>query len=151
MSEFSSSENPAPAGNLAGIIQLIRRICLYREQGETDRAARLHTDELLSAVAEYRLWHGPDSLTDEKLCVIFVHETETVREAMALAAMVVPDLARVVPPAPGHPKPVFPPARKMGSLKPFPDNPPAIPELLDGMLAAEPFGRQFPSAGEKQS
>lgn len=105
---------------------------------------RLHTDELLSAVAEYRLWHGPDSLSDEKLCVIFVHETENVREAMAVAAMVVPDLARIVPSAPERPVPVFPSVVKMGSLKPFPDNPPAMAELLNAMLTAAPPTGQAP-------
>jgi hypothetical protein len=138
VSEFSSSEHLDPAGDFTGIVRLVRRICLYREQGDAGRAERLQADELVSAVAAYRLWHGPDSLTDEKLWAIFVSEAEHVREAIAFASMVVPDLVRIVPATDAEPEPVFRPLPKPGSLKPFPDNPPAITELLDAMLAAQP-------------
>jgi hypothetical protein len=135
VSDSSSSESAA--AGLTGIIRLVRRICLFREQGETARAAQLHAGELVSAIAEYRLWHGPDSLTDEKLCMLFVNETEHVREAMALAAVLAPDLAGVVPPGDPEAEPVFPPMRPLGSVKPFPDGPPAIGELLDAMMVAK--------------
>ncbi len=147
----SFSSDSDSAADLTGIIRLVRRICLYREQGETARAARLHADELVAAIAEYRLWHGPDSLTDEKLCVLFVNETDHVREAMALAAALAPDLAGVVPPEGPEAEPVFPPVKPLGSVKPFPDNPPAITELLDAMLTAEPPEQRPRSADRRQS
>jgi hypothetical protein len=136
VSDSHFNDSSAAAEDLTGIIRLVRRICLFREQGETARAAHLHADELLSAIAEYRLWHGPQSLTDEKLCVLFVNETEHVREAMALAAIVAPDLARLVQPEGPESEPIFPRIQPVGSIKPFPDGPPPITELLDGMMAA---------------
>jgi hypothetical protein len=141
VSDFSSSDS---AADLPGIIRLVRRICLFREQGETARAARLHADELVSAIAEYRLWHGPESLTEEKLCAIFVNETEHVREAIALAVVLAPELARLIPRGDAESEPVFPQMRSLGSVKPFSDRPPAIAELLDAMLDAG-----GPSAGDE--
>lgn len=148
VNESSSSDSPAASGDLGGIIRLVRRICLYREQGDGERAARLQADELVSAVAAYRLWHGPDSLTEEKLCGIFVNETDHVREAMAIAAVVAPDLATLVPPSESEAESVFPPMRPLGSMRPFPDGPPAISELLDAMRSAEPSERRESKANE---
>lgn len=145
MSDYASSES---AADLTGIIRLVRRICLYREQGETARAARLQADELVAAIAEHRLWHGPESLTDEKLCALFVSETDHVREAMAIAAALAPDLAAVVAPPDPEREPMFPPMRPLGSIKPFPDRPPAIRELLDALMTANtPSRREPPAAG----
>jgi hypothetical protein len=144
VNDASSSENPASAGDLTEITRLVRRICLFREQGDNARADRLQTDELLTRVAEYRLWHGPETLTDEKVCTLFVSETDHVREAMALAAALAPDLAAVVPPESPEAESVFPPMRPLGTVKPFPDQAPAVGELLDAMRSAK-----APSRGEQ--
>jgi hypothetical protein len=147
VSELSSSDSAAAAEDLTGIIRLIRRICLLREQGEAGRAGRLHADELVAAIAKYRLWHGPESLTDEKLCVLFVNETEHVREAMALAAVLAPELVPLVAPEGSvEAEPVFAPIRPLGSVRPFPGGPPAIRELLDALLTAKASERRDSSA-----
>jgi hypothetical protein len=142
LNDYPSSDRPAAAEGLAGIIRLIRRVCLYREQGEAASASRLQSGELASAVAEYRLWHKPESLTEEQICALFVNETEHVREAMVLAEIMAPQLARLLSPSAPLPVPVFPsvpPGR--AAVRPLADGPPAITDLLDAMLAAERPGR----------
>lgn len=120
------------------MIRLVRRVCILREQGRMADANRLQAGELAAAIAAYRLWHGPGNLTEQMVCAMFMSETELIREAMVIAEVVAPDLAAMVPPSGAAPEPVFPEGRRMGSIKPFPDQPPAIGELLDAMLAAEP-------------
>jgi hypothetical protein len=150
LNDFASSERVAIAEDLAGIIRLVRRICILREQGEADRAARLHADELVAAIAEYRLWHGPDSLTDEKICAVFVNETELVQEAMVLAELMAPQLARLLPQARPGAAPMVPSApAERAAIRPLPEGPPAITDLLDAMLAAERPGRP-PPANQRQ-
>lgn len=127
------------------MIRLVRRVCILREQGRVADANRLQAGELAAAIAAYRLWHGPGSLTEQMVCAMFMSETELIREAMVIAEVVAPDLAAMVPAGGSSSAPVFPPIRPLGSLKPFPDQPPAIGELLDAMLAAEP-----PEAGPAQ-
>lgn len=141
----------AEAERLAAIIRLIRRICLLRQRGGVAEANRLQAGELVAAVAEFRLWHGPASLTDEKICALFMNETESVREAMVLAEIMAPNLATLASPHQPAEAPVFPPVRPLGSIKPFPDGPPAIGDLLDAMLAAKPPQPQEPPAGERRS
>lgn len=137
---------------MAGIIRLIRRVCLLREQGGTAEANRLQAGELNAAIAEFRLWHGPESLTEEKVCALFMNETDVVREAMVLAEIMAPQLARLLPLAQARAEPVFPvvPAER-GNIRPLADGPPAISDLLDAMLAAERPGRQFPPANQRES
>ena len=137
---------------MAGLIRLIRRICLLREQGSVGEANRLQAGEFAAAVVEFRLWHGPASLTDEKVCTLFMHETELVREAMVLAEILAPQLARLLPLAQSQAAPVFPvvPA-ELEAARPIPDGPPVISDLLDAMLAAERPGRRSPPANQRQS
>lgn len=152
LNDYPSSDRPAAAEGLAGIIRLIRRVCLFREQGEAAQASRLQAGALGSAVAEYRLWHGPDSLTEEKVCALFVSETEHVREAMVLAEIMAPQLARLLAPGAPSPAPVFPPEPSArAQARPIPDGPPAISDLLDAMLAAERPGRRSPPAKHHES
>lgn len=148
LNDLPSDGRLAEAERLAGIIRLIRRICLLREQGGTAEANRLQAGELVAAVAEFRLWHGPGNLTEEKICALFVNETELVREAMVLAHIMAPDLATLASPHQPAEAPVFPPVRPLGSIKPFPDGPPAIGDLLDAMLAAKPPQSKAPPANE---
>jgi hypothetical protein len=152
LNDYPSSDRPAAAEGLAGIIRLIRRVCLYREQGEAASAGRLQSGELASAIAEYRLWHGPESLTEDQLCALFVSETEHVREAMVLAEIMAPQLARLLSPSSPPPAPVFPSAPPgRAAVQPLAEGPPAITDLLDAMLAAERPGRRSPSAKHHES
>jgi hypothetical protein len=152
LNDYPSSDRPAAAEGLAGIIRLIRRVCLYREQGDAASASRLQSGELAAAIAEYRLWHGPENLTEDTVCALYVNETEHVREAMVLAEIMAPQLARLLSPSAPPPGPVFPatpPDR--ASAQPITGGPPAITDLLDAMLAAERPGRNSAPAKNRQS
>lgn len=152
LNDYPSSDRPAAAEGLAGIIRLIRRICLLREQGATAQANRLQAGELTAAVAEFRLWNGPDNLTEEKLCALFVSETELVREAMVLAEILAPQLVKLLPlAASAGPAPVFPTVLPDKPFRPLPDGPPAISDLLDAMLAAERPGRRSAPSTHRES
>lgn len=151
LNDHPSSNRAAEAERLAGLSRLIRRVCLLREQGNAGEANRLQAGELAGAIAEFRLWHGPESLTEAKVCALFLSETELVREALVLAEIMAPQLARLLPLAQPRTEPVFPavPAER-AAARPMTDGPPAISDLLDAMLAAERPGRHFPPADERQ-
>ncbi len=138
---------------MAGIVRLIRRVCLLREQGDPASADRLQSAELVPAVRDFRLASGPASLTEEKLCALFLSETEHVAEAMVLAELLVPQLARLLPGAAGEPRPTLfvpvPATAPAGRLTPGLS--PAIPDLLDAMLAAERHGRRPSPATHRES
>ena len=137
-----SHDCPAEAGRLTEIIRLIRRICVLREQGGNAEANRLQAGELAAAVTEFRLGHGPESLTEEKVCALFMSETELVHEAVVLAEIMAPQLARLLPLAQARTEPVFPAIpTERARVRVLPDGPPAISDLLDAMLAAERPGR----------
>jgi hypothetical protein len=146
--DLPSPDRPAEAGRLAAISGLVRRICLLREQGCAAEANRLQAAELDGAIAEFRRCHGPGSLTDEKVCTVFLHETELVQKAMLLAEIIAPQLARLLPPDRPRTYPVFPAAPMERAPVHPADGPPAISDLLDAMLAAERPGRRFPPAGQ---
>ena len=152
MNTHPSSDRAAEAGRLAGIVRLIRRICLLREQGDAATAGRLQAGELASAVADFRLVAGPAGLSEEKLCALFVSEAEHVAEAMVLAELLVPQLARLMPGVGAARVPLFAPtpvAAPAGRLAP--GESPAIPDLLDAMLAGERTGRRHPAATSRES
>jgi hypothetical protein len=152
LSTHPSSDRATEAGRLAGIVRLIRRICLLREQGDAATAGRLQAGELASAVADFRLAAGPASLSEEKLCALFVSEAEHVAEAMVLAELLVPQLARLMPGIGAARVPLFVPtpvAAPAGRLAP--GESPAIPDLLDAMLAGERTGRRHPTAPSRES
>jgi hypothetical protein len=152
LNDLPSNDRPAEAERLAGIIRLVRRVCLLREQGKVGEANRLQAGELVAAIAEFRLWHGPEGLTEEKVCALFVNETELVREAMVLAEIMAPQLARLLPLAQASALPVFPSVPlATAPVRPLADGPPVIADLLDAMLAAERPGRRSPPANQRQS
>lgn len=137
---------------MAGIVRLIRRVCLLREQGDAVAATRLQDGELASAITAFRLASGPASLSEDQLCAMFVTEAEHVTEAVVLAELLAPQLARLLP-APGPARPALfaplpseaPPGRSV------PGAPPAISDLLDAMLAAERTGRRPSPATHRES
>jgi hypothetical protein len=138
-----TSTRPAEAEHLASIVRLVRRICLLREQGDQAGARRLQTGDLADAVKDVRLESGPASLSEEKLCALFVSESEHVAEAMVLAELLAPQLARLLPAADPSRTPLFasPPAAEPAT-RAIPGEAPAISDLLDAMLAAERPGRR---------
>jgi hypothetical protein len=145
-----SSNRPAEPERLAAIVRLVRRICLLREQGNPAEAGRLQVGELADAVRDFRLEFGPASLPDEKLCAMFVSEAEHIAEAMVLAELLAPQLARLCPAAGPSRTPQFA-ASPAATPAPrgAPDGSPAITDLLDAMLAAERTGRRPPSANHR--
>lgn len=120
------------------VIRLIRRICLLREQGDA-AASALERDQLAAAVQAARAKLGADALPESELRQIFARESERAAEALAIAELIVQQLA------PGSsgvargadlraPRPREPRA-------PAPSEPPAIADLLDAMLASESQAR----------
>lgn len=129
---------------MAGVSRLIRRICLLREQGSAGEAERLEREELPMA---WPAVTADEAAQADLLQRIFSRETERAADAAALSELLLPHLlARLTPPAipgrgtPSRPDPGLPaapvvrPAVSAGS--------PAIPDLLDAMLAAERSNRR---------
>ncbi len=146
----STHLEPAAAGRLAGITRLMRRICLLREQDDAGRASALQATELADAVREWRAAHGAEALSDDELRRLFAAEEQRVAEAVVLAELLIPQLVGGRPPVPAKPVPASPaparprtPAASSGS--------PAIPDLLDAMLAAERTGRRPAPALARES
>jgi hypothetical protein len=143
-------------GSAEALARLIRRICLLRERGNEAEAERIESDQLVSAIRDYRLEHGPEALPDEALQSIFTAEKTRATEAVLLAELLLPQLLehwpasgvasrRAVATGPadvaqseaaaasaGGPRGAHAPALGAG--------PPAIPDLLDAMLAYESAG-----------
>lgn len=128
---------------MAGIVRLIRRVCLLREQGDAVAAARLQDGELASAITAFRLESGPASLSEDRLGAIFISEAEHVAEAIILAELLAPQLARLLPgPGPSRPALFAPLPAAIPPSRSVPGEVPAISDLLDAMLAAERTGRR---------
>lgn len=141
-----SFHQPAVAEkSLAGIIRMIRQACVLRERGDGDGAARLRERELATAIRDCRLAHGPDALPESALQALFATEERRVAEAAILSELLVPRLAEAL--AAAHVRASAPGARPALGASPAPvaaapAGPPAIPDLLDAMLAAERTGRR---------
>ena len=135
---------------MAGIVRLIRRIWVLREQGEAAHAKHLQENELAVAIRDFRLALGPDALPETELQAIIATEEQRVAEAAILSELLLPRLAGLVPARPGllrsagaSPGPALAVAQAAG--------PPAISTLLDAMLAAERADRRLAPAGKRQS
>ena len=146
----STNLEPPVAGRVAGITRLMRRICLLREQGDAGQAAHLHEHDLAAAVRELRADHGAEAVSEDELRALFAAEEQRVAEAVVLAELLIPQLVGDRPPVPAKsiPAPAAPPrplapAAAAGS--------PAIPDLLDAMLAAERTGRRPSPASSRES
>jgi hypothetical protein len=145
-------QSPSPAPDrLAGIARVVRQICLLREQGELLRATRLQEDELPAAVRDLRLAHGPEVLAESELRALFAAEERRVGDAVILAELLLPRLVGNWPASSAGARPPvsLPPAASRG---PAPaGSVPAIPDLLDAMLAAERTGRRPAPAVKRES
>lgn len=137
------STHPESAPNAEGqrmgeIIRLVRRVCLLREDGEMLRARRFEQDELQPAIASYRKMQGDEALPERALTEIFAIEERRVADADALCELLVPRLAARLPSAisTGN-NPVAPVSRTPAVAVSAAAGPPAIPDLLDAMLALD--------------
>ena len=140
---------------MAGITRLVRQICLLREQGDAAQAAHLQGDELAAAVRDLRLAHGPEAFAESELSGLFAAEERRVAEAVILSELLIPRLVESWPASVG--------SRPSGPVRTFPAPPsvarapapaagsPAIPDLLDAMLAAERHGRRPAPANARES
>lgn len=133
------SFNPRPAGEepRAGIVRLIRRTCVLREQGD-EAAARMGEAEVARVVAACRATEGAAVLPEAEVHALFAAEQARVAEAAILSELLAPRLLAALPLTPDPPE--SRPVRSVASPAPAaaaPAGPPAIPDLLDAMLAAE--------------
>jgi hypothetical protein len=149
----ASQLTPGEGDRMAGIARVLRRICLLREQGDAAEAQRLRETELGNAVRDFRLKHGAESLSESELRALEQREEQRIADAVVLAELLIPQLVAartMAAPAPARREPDRHPAAAVIS---FPDNvsvaprapasgSPAIPDLLDAMLAAERNGRR---------
>lgn len=127
---------------LVRITRLVRRVCVLREQGETAEAKRLEDEKLGSEIRDLRLSQGPQALPEGELAALFATESKRAIEAVALAEMLIPQLLGRLPanpvPAPAPVRPFVPTSVPAPELRPATmGGSPAIPDLLDAMLARE--------------
>ena len=147
MNSTPTSYRSAGAIRLTGIARLVRRICLLREQGDAAGAAKLEGNELAPAVRDIRLAEGLESLPEGELQTMFLNEERRVADAMILAELLIPPLIASIPLAngAGH-RPIPPSGRATPAAFPLATDPaagsPAIPDLLDAMLAADAAARR---------
>jgi hypothetical protein len=148
----SSSQPPATDVRSAGVVRIVRQICLLREQGDVAQAARMQDNELATAVRDLRLAHGPEAFSDGELHELFVAEERRVTEAVILSELLLPRLLASWPAASAArgPRPVSAPLPAIRRPEPAAGSP-AIPDLLDAMLAAERPGRRLVPANPRES
>ncbi len=129
---------------------MVRRICLLREDGEMLRARRMEETELQPAVGEYRKMRGDEALPERALEEIFAIETRRVADADALCELLVPRLTARLPfgvsTGTTAAVPVSRVASPIGAIGAAPAGPPAIPDLLDAMLALDHAGSRRETA-----
>jgi hypothetical protein len=127
-----------PSERMVNIIRMVRRICVLREDGEMLDARRVEEGELLPAVEAFRKARGEEALPEPALQEIFAIETRRVADAGVLCELLVPRLAARLPTfAVAGAINAAPVTRVPSAAVPAPGGPPAIPDLLDAMLAAD--------------
>lgn len=145
----------APTERMVNIIRMIRRICLLREDGEMLDAKRVEDAELLPAVEAFRKARGEEALPEKALEEIYAIETRRVADAGVLCELLVPRLVARLPGlamagAVAGAVNVAPVSRAAAATVPSPGGPPAIPDLLDAMLAADRAGARDRSANRSK-
>lgn len=157
MNNPSLSQRPVVAGSVAGIARLVRQVCILREQGDTAGAVRLQETEVATAIRDHRLAHGPEALPDDELQALYAAEERRVADAAVLCELLIPRLSKVLPAAGFAPasgagnRSVFRPPVLVVSTATASAGSPAIPDLLDAMLAAERTDRRPLAAGKHES
>ena len=121
------------------IVRLVRRICLLNEQGRSAEAARLETTELAAALKAAREAGGAGDVAQEILTEIYAIEKERSANAVVLSELIVAQLHEYLFAAGPSRRTAFttaansPPAAPAAG--PASGGSPAIPDLLDAMLA----------------
>jgi hypothetical protein len=136
----------AASERMVEIIRMVRRICLLREDGDMLRARRVDETELQPAVDDYRKMRGDEALPDRALEEIFAIETRRVAEAEVLCELLVPRLVARWPVAVSPGTVDATPVSRISSPVAAPAGPPAIPDLLDAMLALDRAGARRSAA-----
>ena len=133
---------------------MVRQICLLREQGDAVQAAQLQENDLAAAVRDLRLAQGAAALPEAELQAMFATEEQRVADAVILSELLLP---RLVGKGPALSGPAHSGTRRAGQESPVvaakapAAGPPAIPDLLDAMLAAERTGRRQSTASSRES
>jgi len=129
------------ATNLEGdrdrLVRLVRRLCLLREQGHSAEAAQLEATGLPPLLKAFGIGAGSTASARDALAEIYAAEKERVANAVVLAELIAAQLDRshpAVAPA-GRAANPFPPLPADISAGEVPAGSPAIPDLLDAMLA----------------
>jgi len=146
-----SSHSPTEVSPLARITRCVRRICLLREQGDAEEAARFEKIDFADALRDLRLALGPEILPESELRAMFAAEEKRVADAVVLSELLIPQLVKSFPPFPATvaARAASLPAGERESASVLPRSPavaagvsPMIADLLDAMLASERTGRR---------
>jgi hypothetical protein len=120
---------------------LIRRLCLLREQAAEPEAVRRAENEFAAAVRDFRLAHGVEALPESDLEALVATEKSRVADALILSELLAPLLnaspRAAAASAVGNGQASPAPVRRATSPRPPTGESPAIPDLLDAMLAAD--------------
>ncbi len=123
---------------MAGIVALVRQICLLREQGDAARAASLQAGALAEAVRGLQEAEGPAALAEPEFAELFAREESRIADAQVLAELLAPRLRETLPAAGAARTTVVTTVTSVPARPPEPPAEPlSIPDLLDAMLAAE--------------
>lgn len=128
---------------------MVRQICLLREQGEAVAATRLEENDFATAVRDLRLAEGLEAVTEAELQAMFLNEERRVADAVVLAELLIPRLAGAMAPAAANgQRPATIQLRtrdepvSVTRVAESGAGSPAIPDLLDAMLAADSAARR---------
>ncbi len=137
---------------MAGVARLIRRVCVLREQGAAAAAVRLMDTELAEAILELRARPGGNRLPEPELQALYTLEARRVADAAVLCELMLPALLGHFSSAASSAPP--PASRLAGEpsvliARPPGTGSPAIPDLLDAMLAAERTNRRPPAPSQR--
>jgi hypothetical protein len=136
---------------------LYRRICVLRARGHSAEADRLYSTEFAQALEAGRSSTEADPDRDNRLQVLLAAEEERVAAAEALAALLAPLLVEQLrgllpagapdlsPARSGEPNP-FTETPVAALVRPAPGTPPAIADLIEGMLAQERAAARTPAS-----
>ena len=134
------------------VVRLIRRICLLREQGRREEAGRIEATELVAALKNAPAAAGFAEAVPGRLEKLYAAETDRAADAVVLSELIVAQLRLHFPGAPPGPAAAAdasPPAFIRAPSPP--GGSPAIPDLLDAMLAHDRAAAGRNEAGAKRA
>ncbi|MDO8544158.1 MAG: hypothetical protein Q7S40_27265 [Opitutaceae bacterium] len=92
MTNPSASNLPAQHVCWSDVARACRRVCLLREQGDSDEAERLRSGPLADMIAALRTPADTEASLAQRLESIFAAETERVATAVVIAELLAPML-----------------------------------------------------------